>query len=136
VICSARLLEAVVGAGCGSPLAVKGRAPVGAEVAEDLLETSLLPSPRPSSPRSQPMNGYLVVLAMMFDEVPISLHWDFREAEAAACKVAEDPEGALRGLEIDWLGTSEIELVRIVEFANGRPVQLMTIWDSLVDGGR
>ena len=79
------------------------------------------------------MNGFLVVLVMMFDDVPVSLHRGYREAEAAARKVAEAPEEALNGLEIDWLGTSEVELVRIVEFANGRPIQLTTVWDSMLD---
>jgi hypothetical protein len=79
------------------------------------------------------MNGFLVVLVMMFDDVPVSLHRDYRQAEAAAGKVAENPERALRGLEIEWFGTSEVEFVRIVEFANGRPVQLTTVWDRIAD---
>jgi hypothetical protein len=78
------------------------------------------------------MNGYLVVLRKVNDDLPISFHATLAEAEAMAEKVADDPEEAVLALpyyDDDWGDPDNGRGIVIFHFKDGIPVEV--IWPDV-----
>jgi hypothetical protein len=69
------------------------------------------------------VNGYLVIIRGSSNDIPVSLHVTWDEAETAARRVAADPNETLARMEIDWPSPLHLSHIVIVTFSGGRPIK-------------
>ena len=78
------------------------------------------------------MNGFLVLVRCLSDDIPALLTADYAEAVGVAREVIKSPKTALDMFPVQF-PASTFDHVSVVTIANGRPVEMETIGPSMFE---